>query len=249
MTADELLDLLDEDLGWRKKEIGVLYSIAQNNDKPVLIKSLLLIVYSHWEGFIKNSFKLYLDHVNKQNIKLTDLTDNYRAIILRKISNKCINSSKKLTLENEMEFIRSHSESINSTFSIEQSALSDKDSSLIDTSSNLKPEVFFNLCNVIGFPEKESVKIRRKWIDENLLENRHAISHGNKVLKKDAVEFDLTLESLAEIKEIILAIMSSYKEDISEYSSKKLYLLENNCLKNEYDIESNDRLRSFIKFH
>lgn len=248
MNSNDLQDLLDADLAWRQQEISSLYSIAQTNENTVLIKSLLLIIYSHWEGFIKNSFKLYLDFVNKKNIKITDLTENYKAIHLRGITNKCIESSKKNTLQNELEFIRLHSASYNENFSLDERVVSEKDSSVIDTDGNLKPEVFLNLCSIVGFPEKRSVKIRNQWIDEKLVKNRHAIGHGNKVLKEGSVEFDLNLSDLAEIKQIILAIMMSYKDDITEYSSRGFYLTEKSTEKEEYDIESNNQLKDIIKF-
>jgi hypothetical protein len=248
MNSNELQDQLDADLAWRQQEISALYSIAQTNESNVLIKSLLLIIYSHWEGFIKNSFKLYLDFVSKKNINITDLTENYKAIYLRSISNKCIMSGKKLTLQNELEFIRLHSECANEQFSLGESIAGEKDSSLIDTNGNLKPDIFFNLCNIVGAPEKQSVRIRSRWIDDNLVKNRHAIGHGNKVLNEDAAEFDLELSDIREIKEIMLAIMMSYKDDIAEYSSKGFYLVENTEEKKDYDIESNTALGQIIKF-
>lgn len=71
MRIDEFQDFLYTDLAWRKKEISQLFMVLQTTDtKEVVGKSMILLLYAHWEGFIKKSSKCYLKYVSDKNIKL-----------------------------------------------------------------------------------------------------------------------------------------------------------------------------------
>lgn len=84
MYPEEFDDELDSDMSWRKKEISVLYMLAQKKDDEVLLKSLILLIYAHWEGFIKRSSKIYLKYISDKNIKIDRLENNFHAITLKK---------------------------------------------------------------------------------------------------------------------------------------------------------------------
>ena len=70
----------------RKLEISDLILIAEKEENLVLLKSLILLLYSHWEGYIKKSSKTYLKFIAENKFKLCDLTDNFRAVALKGIS-------------------------------------------------------------------------------------------------------------------------------------------------------------------
>ena len=55
MKYEQLENLLDEDLGWRKVEISDLLFLAKETQKEVVLKSVILLLYAHWEGYIKKS--------------------------------------------------------------------------------------------------------------------------------------------------------------------------------------------------
>ena len=73
MKYEQLENLLDEDLGWRKVEISDLLFLAKETQKEVVLKSVILLLYAHWEGYIKKSSKLYIKYISEKKIKLTDL--------------------------------------------------------------------------------------------------------------------------------------------------------------------------------
>lgn len=246
MTLDDFLDGLDVDLSWRKKEISDLLSIIQNNNTIVLRKSLLLILYSHWEGFIKNSSKTYLFHIEKRNLKLDSLTTNYKAIQLKGIIGECFKSEQGLTLNKELDFMAKFDQKEGQKFSLGKRILDEKNKSIINTKDNLNPDVFFNLCKVIGLPEKKSISTRDNWINDHLLNNRNSISHGSKLELPSSSEFDLSLESITELKNVIVDILSNFKEDLAEYATNELFLLANSDKKNVYDLGSDKELAERI---
>ena len=68
----ELLQAIDDDYTWRRIEINTLLdmlrieggkpSIRRNKHKiNCLIKSIVCISYSHWEGFAKYASRVYLE--------------------------------------------------------------------------------------------------------------------------------------------------------------------------------------------
>ena len=242
MKLDSFLDQLYDDLGWRKKEVSDLFGLSQTHDLEILRKSLLLILYSHWEGFIKNSSKEYLKYVGSLKIELNKLTLNYKTIAMKGLISECYKTNDSLTLSSELKFMEKFIQKDSTKFKLENKYLLDKDKSLINTHDNLSPDVFINFCNIIGISEKDSIKTKRNYLDEFFLNNRNAISHGSKVDTQDSNEFNLTIESISKLKDIIFKIMDQFHDDLQEYASGCFYLNEFSELKNEYDLSSNAKL-------
>tara|TARA_Y100000994_G_scaffold152481_1_gene124871 strand:+ start:591 stop:992 length:402 start_codon:yes stop_codon:yes gene_type:complete len=101
-----LIDKLEADLGWRKKEITNLLLLENEKNRHIIFKSALLLLYSHWEGFVKNASKAYLEYVSSKKINIEMLTDNFKAIALKGLMREVTKSSESLTLINELKFIK-----------------------------------------------------------------------------------------------------------------------------------------------
>lgn len=76
MTADELREALEIELAWRKEELAFfknqLNEIAEEN-KNRYRKSLVLILYSHLEGYIKICLQTYVQYINSQRLNRKDV--------------------------------------------------------------------------------------------------------------------------------------------------------------------------------
>ena len=72
MTADELRLVLETELAWRQEELAFfknqLNEIVEE-DKDRYRKSLVLILYSHMEGYIKICLQTYIQYINSQGLK------------------------------------------------------------------------------------------------------------------------------------------------------------------------------------
>ncbi|PWL95845.1 MAG: hypothetical protein DBY13_00500 [Lachnospiraceae bacterium] len=72
MTADELRLVLETELAWRQEELAFfknqLNEIVEE-DKDKYRKSLVLILYSHMEGYIKICLQTYIQYINSQGLK------------------------------------------------------------------------------------------------------------------------------------------------------------------------------------
>ncbi|MFZ6842979.1 MAE_28990/MAE_18760 family HEPN-like nuclease [Undibacterium sp. RuTC16W] len=244
MGLDSFLDGLDNDLAWRKKEISELQMLCKSNVNEILLKSLLLMLYAHWEGFIKNSSKQYLAYVSGLRIDIGALTLNYKTISMKGIIAQCYETRDKPSLHNELDFVERFIEKDNAKFQLGSNLSKEKDKSIIDTRDNLSSEVFFNLCKVVGFSEKSCIRTKKRLLDEHFLNNRNAISHGSKLEGLDSDEFNLDHESVFKLKDLIFKIMSSYQDDLKEYAQSQLYLREKTDIKKSYDLKSDLSLKN-----
>ena len=76
---NELLKIIEE----REKKLSEIervvftkrYNLSRKHFEIFSIQSIAM-VYSIWEGFIYNSFRLYLDELNKKNIEFKKFGDN-----------------------------------------------------------------------------------------------------------------------------------------------------------------------------
>lgn len=81
---EELLEENSRSFENRKKEIENYFlflknqnNIIDNNIKDSLNKSFILLLYAHWEGFIKEITKNYFSFITLQKRTLKDMTDNF----------------------------------------------------------------------------------------------------------------------------------------------------------------------------
>ncbi len=83
-TLDLLQDKIQRELAWRKREVSDLRSLAMRSEETDfhIFRSGQVLLCAHWEGFLKKTAKLYLDHVFSQNIRLRDFAPNIIAAAL-----------------------------------------------------------------------------------------------------------------------------------------------------------------------
>ena len=67
------IDEINSDIQWRMSELASLKTIPLrynllSHHKEMLIKYTIPSIYALWEGFVKNSFELYVREINKLNI-------------------------------------------------------------------------------------------------------------------------------------------------------------------------------------
>src|SRR5690606_39625085 len=118
-------------LSWRKSELSSLFEIALNT-KTVsqevqdnllykrVLKTLYLLLYSHWEGFVKKYCKLYISYINQKNVKSIDLTNTYTALSLKKSINNCYTKENldSLSIKTYLDFIDLHKSKLQQNFKV-----------------------------------------------------------------------------------------------------------------------------------
>lgn len=270
MRSSDLEFNLNEDLVWRKSELSSLYSIAfgiQNTPEPdntlykTVVKTLYLLLYSHWEGFIKKSCKLYLSYLNQKKVKTNMLNTNFSALVLKKSINNCYSKENQdsLSIDTYLNFVSLHQTKLNDDFKVDVKIDNDFDDGFIKTFSNLNYKNYKNLIESLDLPFAaffyasehkvdvidssgitQNVEILKKYLDFYLLSYRHSIAHGGSA----SVDLDLSLEKYEVLQSIILFLMDRHSEHIQEFCYKELYLISNIVLKNEYLNTKNEQVKN-----
>ena len=246
MKYEQLENLLDEDLVWRKVEISDLLFLAKETQKDVVLKSLILLLYAHWEGYIKKSSKLYIKYISEEKVQLNELSYNFKAVALKEHISRCIETKDKLTLANELTFVSSFLKFENKKFKVEINLDNDFESGIIDTESNLKPKVFKNIIEILGLNYKNALEAREHYINSHLLANRNAIGHGNKFDAANQIDFSLTIKDIEKLKTIVFSIIDSFKEELLEYIYNKYYLEVNQAKKKEFENKKDAELEKLF---
>lgn len=187
-TAEDLSDTLAADLIWRKKELIALRFLAgratQPDEKHALARSLVALLYAHWEGFVKQAATAYLEFVKFQRLTSNELAENFVALSVRTTLREAAATDQIARHIEVARFFR--------TSGGERVKIPVKGA--IRTRSNLSSVVLKDILITIGL---EFVEFETKGvlIDESLLNVRNTVAHGE-YLKVDPAEFQAVYDEV-----------------------------------------------------
>jgi hypothetical protein len=207
-TLSQLQEVLDAEFAWRLKEIADLkLATKQQSDltEKTLIRAGVTLLYAHWEGFVKNSARAYLDYINTQGHSYGELETCFIVFGVKKLINELTQSKKSLARVSAIEFLRSSMG--------ERAQLQSKSS--IDTESNLKAEVFEEIATSIGL-DITAYKARFNLIDESLLSRRNRIAHGEYL--------DLDASAWRVLADEVILLLRHFKTDLENAASLSRFL-------------------------
>lgn len=168
---EELIDYLTADLAWRKKELTTLYNnvkTANSKNLPTALRCASVLLYAHWEGFVKNSAESYLTYIKFQRLNLNQVNSNILALSLKQKMTE-FSLTNKATLH--VQFIDFFQNNLN-----ERASFSETDS--IKTQSNLNSIILKEIFATIGL-DITNYDLKSNLIDKQLLKYRNDIAHGN----------------------------------------------------------------------
>jgi len=208
--CDKLIDKIDQELSWRKKELTQLrfiVSTASPENELTILRSSIVLLYAHWEGMVKKLLSLYLEHIVDQKLHNNELKPNFYAMSLSSEFEQFKNTKKVYHYINLTNTI------LNSTNSIPQ-IQSDK---IIDTKSNLNSELFKELMALLDL-DSSIHDTSFNLIDERLLARRNGIAHG-----ENRKRFPLDKEEYYDIHVRIVQIMDDLATQIKDSAINKSY--------------------------
>jgi hypothetical protein len=209
-TPYELECRFDEDLAWRRKEITTLklmVSSSRTHESTILIKAAIALFYSHWEGHVKHCALVYLQYLNFIAPSYQQMTDNFVQISLYEKFHDGF-SLKKFPSQKSI---------FNYLTNIPNEKFSLNEKRVIDTESNLKYEVFFNILNQLGLNTSD-FELKENFINSKLLKCRNAIAHG------DRLSIEELKDTYTEIEDELLNMIVTYQNLIRNAVNSKSYL-------------------------
>lgn len=209
-SAYELDGVLDNDLAWRKREfttIKFLIAKSRNHEKIVLIRAGIALMYSHWEGHVKKASQAYLCYLNSQAHNYSDLQENFIQLSLGEKFSQGFSIKKYESQKNIFKYLTGE---LQEAFSLDEKTV-------IDTESNLKYPVLFNIMNQLGLDIRE-FELKEHFIDTILLNYRNKIAHGERLNERELEE------AYVELEDELLNLIILYQNLIRNAVTSKSYL-------------------------
>lgn len=206
-TTEHLQTVLDEDFGWRRKELSLILTTIKSSKPKTLSTNIrigVVILYAHWEGFIKNSAEYYLIYVAGKKLAYDELENNFIALSL-KTKLKEFEETNKNTVHTQLIDFLLGNLNIKANLPTEN---------IIKTQSNLNSNILKEILSILGINYNQ-FELKEKFIDSQLVKIRNSVAHGQ---DPDIAELDFY-----ELYNEITNMMSSIKNEISNNASLAKY--------------------------
>lgn len=174
-SADELGSYLIEELKWRTAELDTWERLAKSSrphQQIGILRAGVALLYAHWEGYVKEAARAYLEYVSRQGLRVGDLRDELAAVALRTMLGSGEQSKKSSDHTSIVSALRAEAQS---------KANIPYDRSTIRTRSNLTFDVFEDIMHSVGCDSSRH-ELQRVLITNRLVKNRNDISHGRLLL-------------------------------------------------------------------
>ena len=206
-TSEDLQTELDEDFAWRRKELTVILTNVKSS-KPLQINTNIRIgvvmLYAHWEGFIKNAAEYYLIFVACKKLKISELSNNLVAVSLK----------DKLIEFEETNKNTIHTQLISYLLGDLSERALIPTSNIIKTQSNLNYNILKEILSIVGI-DYVQYELKEKYIDNQLLRIRNSVAHGQNP--------DINEKDFYGLYDEITTLMTSIKNDISNNAALSKY--------------------------
>lgn len=188
----DLQDSIDNEYTWRFHEIVIMKMEIQSMkpDKRLtpMIRSLVMLSYAHWEGFVKYATRYFLNYLSRLSL---DQSQTHPALVA---------SSLNYALNN---IGRSESNRLIRDILLDQHYKPHYPSeAMTDPKSNLNFEVLEIISSNIGI-DISSLSLQSKMIDEIMLGRRNKMAHGD----NDSLDKDYGIQ----VADIATSMMSEFK--------------------------------------
>ena len=210
-TVEELQSKIDKDLAWRKKELSEIKFLIDRSTEgtlPINLRIGIVIIYAHWEGFIKNGGDWYVNFLKQKGLKFSELRENFIALALRGNFKAC-GTTEKTSIHHSIVKILINGLDDIAPIPYEKA---------IKTNSNLDYETFHEIVFTLGLDDK-NFELRKNLINEVLLEQRNTIAHGQRYMV-ERTDFDVLYEK-------IIPLLEQYKFEILNSAQNELYKRNN----------------------
>lgn len=203
-SLTELQEKIDNDIAQRKKELinlkGLLLNAKAKNEL-LLAKCLVVMSYSHWEGFVKNATRIYMKYVQFQGLNANQYSQELRsALTCRQIMKNNDSVVNKILLTEDCLYN-------NKVLTIDVD-------DLCDTESNLNFDVLKKILYNVGL-RSNVFDTKEIYINEKIVGDRNKFAHGEiRVYDSD---------DAIDIADTVINLMDTYRTEILNASVQKSF--------------------------
>lgn len=208
-TAEELGNDLDDSFQWRRTELATLKSDVEKvreigggrpRDRMVL-RSAVVMLYAHWEGFVREACQGYLDFVAVRRLKYQELNDALLHTTLSNLASKAERDSNMLA---ELALAVRNGGAGRARF---------PRAGVVETKSNLRFEVTAAILERLGLP-LGMIGTRAQLIDRKLCDARNEIAHGKTMFPRRDDVLSLhadVIEMMEHVRDVVLQAAAGRK--------------------------------------
>jgi len=170
-TEDDVSDIFDADLIWRRRELADLKAVIKSSDapsKPALLRAIIAMSYAHWEGYERTCANRYFEHLT---LRKKPFVEFERQIYVNSFLGKID------AIHHGRVSLKERCKLINDILDGRSGRFSYVNPDLVDTQSNLNTDVIRDICLICGV-DSSHFEENRTFIDVLLLKRRNAIAHG-----------------------------------------------------------------------
>ena len=195
-TLQDLQDSIDKEYTWRFREICLLKDQLKehkSSDKYVwpLSRSLVMLSYCHWEGFVKYSAINFFSYIRFISLTQSQLSPKFLASSIRHL---CDGKKMSVAVEEILKCISNPSYK----FSYD-------DKVLTSAESNLNYDVLTKIAVNIGV-DISPLSIKQQMLDAVVLARRNDCAHGESVYT--------TYDYGIEVADIVIELMKLFKNQL-----------------------------------
>ncbi len=200
---------LEKELDWRISEISALKRIIpidkSTTEYRVVLRSLVVLLYAHYEGFCRYLWQFYLIHIEKMKLRRIRLKDKLAALSMEKELKKAKNTYSTNQLYNYCRTEFRDELSIEAKFRKE-----------LDNNLNFWPAVLKEELDKIDIPSEEIINC--KYQINFLVRLRNKVAHGEKLTGvKDIDDFTV-------FQDAVMRVLSEFIELVCNFLEKQEYL-------------------------
>jgi hypothetical protein len=232
LNIEEVRAQLEEELTWRRDEIRFLHNqlsyIKKEEDKMRYRKSLVVMLYSHFEGFCKTALSIYANAINNEHLTCSLVTDQVTASSLATMFQDFENMNKKSDLfvrdlpdDRVIHRFSRQVELIGVLKEVWKRPVQIPVDTVVDTEANLNPPILRKILYRLGLPH--DVFSENEGKIHLLLNYRNSIAHG-------AAKDGLDERKYGEVQYATIEIMTSLIKIITKALSEACYLRINTTM-------------------
>lgn len=207
-TELEVLQLLDEEFAWRRKELSTIHADVRSaavNSRPVRLRAGTALLYAHWEGFVKAASEAYLDFVARRRLQYRQLCPGLLTLALRTRLNTLMSNDEASAHLAFVEFILGDLAS--------HAQLPKR--GVVKTGANLNSQRLRVIVLSLGL-DYTPFELKENLIDHQLLEWRNNIAHGRSLFPSEG-EFEALYQEIS-------TLLRNFKDQIANAVALKTYL-------------------------
>jgi hypothetical protein len=208
-NTEFLIEFLASKQQIRKRELIALKSDltrGKSEPKPQFKRTAIVLSYAHWEGFVKEAARAYVDFVTQKTRSLSSLASNFKALACRQELQVAQGATKKIGPHLSLVELLTKGAGKSVMINAENA---------IDTESNLDEKVFLNICQCIGIDFATSWEPRGPFMNDLFL-SRCKIAHGE-MLEPET-------KYAIEVIDAVIAWIQDFSTDIENAAVSGLYL-------------------------